>query len=350
MPQYLDITNWSIQPYFSTKGTRDKSVLLSPAGEQYYFKTSIYKPGKDFKYEFWSEIIAYEVGSSLGFNVLKYDVGFSKTKIGCICKSMIERKNEILTEGVQYLQGYDPNFAAGESKGGKAYSYQLIYNSLAKFRLQDFQDQLIEIIIFDAIIGNGDRHQENWAFITDHTALQKTFVDFVRDLRKLVRNKRAWMAAPKIFRLLIRKLYFKSTSREFRDEVLFANFTWNKNIRFAPIYDSGSSLGRELNEQRVAELLRNQEALHRYLDNGLSEIHWDGVKLTHFQLIQKVLEEVPSKRTRIQQLVQSYSELMVHDILQKIDHELPEQFVHVKMPVERKGINQEAYYFTDRKT
>lgn len=117
MPQLYTITNWLDQPYYSTKGTRNKTIVIGPKGEQYYFKTSLYKPGKDYKYEFWSEIIAYELGSMLGLNVLRYDLAIQGVRIGCLCKSMIESEKEILTEGVQYLQGYDPNFAPADSKG-----------------------------------------------------------------------------------------------------------------------------------------------------------------------------------------------------------------------------------------
>ena len=69
MPELFIIDeNWNEQFWFSTGGTRAKKYLLSPDGKYYYFKRSQYKeptnfkPGKDFKYEFWSEVIAYELG------------------------------------------------------------------------------------------------------------------------------------------------------------------------------------------------------------------------------------------------------------------------------------------------
>lgn len=82
--------DWNPQPWFSTGGTRAKKYLQAPDGKFYYFKRSQYKdptdtkPGKDFKYEFWSEVIASEVGSMLGFNLLKYNIAIDGMIMGCI--------------------------------------------------------------------------------------------------------------------------------------------------------------------------------------------------------------------------------------------------------------------------
>ena len=113
MPNLFEITaEWSPQPWFSTGGTRAKKYLQSPDGKYYYFKRSQYKDpvneklGKDFKYEFWSEIIAFEIGDLLGFNVLKYDIATEGEIMGCICESMVNSEQEELIEGVKYLQGF----------------------------------------------------------------------------------------------------------------------------------------------------------------------------------------------------------------------------------------------------
>lgn len=117
---------------------------------------------------------------------------------------------------------------------------------MSKFNLQSFHYDIIDLIIFDSIIGNGDRHQENWGFITDHTVMSKRYVEFVRNLRNSVKSQKWWIEAPSWLKYLIKKIYFKGTTQQLREEILFMNFTWNKNIRFAPIYDNGSSLAREL--------------------------------------------------------------------------------------------------------
>jgi hypothetical protein len=73
LPILYNITEeWNEQPWFSTGGTRAKKYLQSPDSKFYYFKRSQLKPGKDYRFEFWSEIIAYELGTQLGFNMLRY--------------------------------------------------------------------------------------------------------------------------------------------------------------------------------------------------------------------------------------------------------------------------------------
>lgn len=58
MAEFFDISNWNEKPWFGTKGSRSKSVVENPeTGALCYFKTSLFKPDKDYKYEFWSEII-----------------------------------------------------------------------------------------------------------------------------------------------------------------------------------------------------------------------------------------------------------------------------------------------------
>lgn len=96
MAKLFTITEeWNEQSWFSTGGTRAKKYFQAPNGKFYYFKRSQYreatavKPRKDFKYEFWSEIIAYEVGVMLGFNVLRYDAAIDGNIMGCISESMI---------------------------------------------------------------------------------------------------------------------------------------------------------------------------------------------------------------------------------------------------------------------
>lgn len=88
--------------------------------------------------------------------------------MGCICASMIEPDREELIEGLRYLQAYDNTFNPVETSLRKLYSFQLIERTLAKFNLEKFMGGIIEEIVFDSIIGNSDRHQENWAFIVEN--------------------------------------------------------------------------------------------------------------------------------------------------------------------------------------
>jgi hypothetical protein len=57
--------NWVKQPDVNTTGTRDKGVYIAPNLHSYYFKTSINQNKRNYPYEFWSEIIASQLGKGI---------------------------------------------------------------------------------------------------------------------------------------------------------------------------------------------------------------------------------------------------------------------------------------------
>lgn len=131
MPQIFDITNWNEQRWLNTGGTRNKKVYVNPDdNELYYFKQSLKREKKDYKYEFWSEIIAYEVGEMCGFNILPYHIAIRGNEVGCISKSMISA-NEELVEGGRYIQALDSTFNPEDVKLRHQYTFELITASLA---------------------------------------------------------------------------------------------------------------------------------------------------------------------------------------------------------------------------
>ncbi len=72
-------------------------------------------------------------------------------------------------EGVNYLIAKEPKLIPELNKDKKAsqfYTFDLIEKAFEFHKLNPFLENIIEIIVFDTIIGNQDRHQENWAFIT----------------------------------------------------------------------------------------------------------------------------------------------------------------------------------------
>ncbi len=274
MPEILNVNDWNEKSYFSTGGTREKSLLESPDGHNFYFKTSLSKPNKDYKFEFWSEIIASEIGNYLGLDVLKYDIGIKGNSIGCISQSMINSEKERLVEGVNYLVGYNNMYDPKSKKHQPLYSYQYIKDALFYFKLDAFIPNIDEIIVFDALIGNGDRHQENWGVISGHG-----------DIRNKVKNIEAYgylkNNLKKVYSLFNR---LKDKYSELGNLPPFINIETDK-IRFSPIYDNGSSLAREHNDEKLIAILKDKIQFEAYINRGKSEIHWEGAKLQHFNLV-----------------------------------------------------------------
>ncbi|MGJ1321962.1 hypothetical protein ACR780_04685 [Sphingobacterium faecium] len=67
--KFIDTTGWQETYWLNSGGTREKHILQDENDDLWYFKRSERKPGKGnnpekyYKDEFWSEIIAYQIGN-----------------------------------------------------------------------------------------------------------------------------------------------------------------------------------------------------------------------------------------------------------------------------------------------
>jgi hypothetical protein len=304
-------------------------MVLSPDGDLYYFKQSI----KKYPYEFWSEIIAYEIGKMLGFDVLQYDIAIDGEKIGCVCKSMINPEAQELVEGGKYLSSFDNTFVYEDKKPAERYNYELIDATFQAFHLKD-KEKLIETFVFDAIISNGDRHQENWGFIIEHGYVSKAISELELEFK--------WNnleQIPKWLKKWVKDFYFQKGKKDLKLPMLKAKLTINSNHKFSPIYDSGSSLGRELTDEKVEKMLKDSVQFEAFLNRGKSEIHWDTKKIGHFEFVENLKTKDSQTVTKILDRVkQKFNAKELRRILNSIDAEVPETFINNRIPKERKEL------------
>ena len=263
----------------------------------------------------------------LGFNMLRYDAAVDGDVMGCISETMINSEEEELIEGVKYLQAFSPTYNPSAKDHQNRYSFQLILNSLENAGLKKEIDNIIEIIVFDTLIGNGDRHQENWAMISKYKLTADILVQLEKEeklkLSKLEQRLIGWT-----------KTLTGIVTRKNLPKILY-----QIDLRFAPIYDSGSSLGRELLDDKVEAFLQSDEMINRYLNKGQSEIHWEGKKLTHFGLIENLLA-MPMYQLKIaaviNRIVENWNGTDIAGIIEGVDNEVPESHSIYKIPQSRK--------------
>jgi hypothetical protein len=342
MAKLFEISDWYEIRYFNTGGTRNKKVYINPDdGVYYFFKESFKridseskKIVREYKHEFWSEIIASEVGELLGFDILPYHIAIRRNIVGCISKSMINQASEELIEGGKYLQAFDNTFKPENIKLRHQYNFDLILNALISFKKEKHLKELVETIVFDALIGNSDRHQENWAIINVHTMISDNISQIQKDIESGEID-----SMPNWIKKFIKVVY--TVKGKIRPELQTARLMLPKQTRFAPIYDSGCSFGRELDDERVIQMLENEQEIQKYIAKGLAEIHWKSNKISHFELVKKLLESEDLKEfvlNALKRITEQFDSHKVEQIVLNVDKEIIDLDNGTFLPKERKEL------------
>ncbi|MEH0156459.1 hypothetical protein V6R21_20085 [Limibacter armeniacum] len=320
--QLFDINQeWTIEDYFQTKGSRAKFVCLDPNGTRFYYKESLVREGRDYSSEFWAEIIASKLGQILEFDILDYNIGLHKDHLGCISQEMNDSTiDESLIEGVNILATIDPKIVDDKKYVNSVYDFQFIKEGIEHIKEWDsFKDKLLNLIVFDAIISNSDRHSENWGMIQTRTELLLPFTSH--------ETQQSW----------IKKLINKTSKEEERHIVKPKKYII-KNT-FSPIYDSGCCFGRENDEDKINYFLSEEgiDKYEKYLKKGKSEIRWNKQKRTHFDLIKLINQEYTEEVTAILERVRNnYDKNLIIDIINSIDNIVPQSHYQFKLTSKRK--------------
>ena len=167
----IDINSWHADETYDgvyNKGARVKSHYFSPKdplincikpGHRYLFKLS----KKWCPWQFWMEIIAYRIGCLMDVKVPPAHIGFSREIDKEIYGALIEW---FYTEPEQYVDGsliMKEIIEDYDDEKGKQHNLTSILSNF------DNNELLIKnwakILTFDSVIGNTDRHQDNWGFI-----------------------------------------------------------------------------------------------------------------------------------------------------------------------------------------
>jgi hypothetical protein len=333
MATFKDISAWPEQPWWNTGGTRNKKVYQCPDdGHLYYFKQSFNKGNRNYRYEFWSEVIASEIGQSLGFDILRYDVAMRNDVVGCISRSMIDPAKEELIEGGKYLTAFDNTFQPDDYSSRNRYDFQMIAATLGSFSREKYINNIIETMVFDALIGNSDRHQENWALVHVNSRMTESIGQLSKDVERGGLDRMpAWLR--RIMALIM------TPQGQLKSEVERARLLLPKETRFSPIYDSGCSFGRELQDSAIEQMLKDRERLKKYVTDGKCEIHWQQKKLRHFDILKRLMEE-PERAEVVKQSVskidRGYDRNRVASMVNDIDIELKERMPSEALPQSRK--------------
>jgi len=259
-------------------GSRPRMVLKQRVGGQrFLFKTYVHNAR-----EVWAELFASKLGELLGLEVQKVTV----RKIHGRIKSNFEKVNENLPDDWQpigamvrhaFPRNYDIRY--GKNIVGEDSEYLKLDDIEAKVRAkyyapEDIMQRFAEMVIFDAFIGNMDRHHENWG-IVEHSLIRsgQTSID-----PKLLKDK----------------------------------------IDFATLFDHGSSLLFELDENGVAKYLADLKLFEQKYILGKKYsffVNRNGDSENIFSMIKWYIDnDPPWKKRFISAIKKMFSGVTVYDL------------------------------------
>ena len=285
---FVDVSQWQEAQEYTTGGTREKCWLInSKTYTLYFFKVSIKKGDKDYPTEFWMEIIASKIGAMLGLNILDYNIAKRMDKVGCISKHMVaENEGYALVELMYILAGFSDNYNPETDKD--KFTVDFVYNALQAIGLEKYIKEFIDVLVFDCIIGNQDRHQENWGLISPQEAKKH----IPKETNHTGNIKLYWVGS-----------------------------------KVAPVYDSGSSLGREKDEITIGQMLTDDAQTDAYINRYKPEIRIEeGRKITYMEMLKYLLQHPTYgalTRKSIETFIRNYDADMVAQIVMDIDNNLP---------------------------
>lgn len=166
MIDIIDFSNW--QEYDGAaegSGRSEKIWLKSQDGKIGLFKFPKIDPvDKKETTEHVSEHLAHRIGEVLGVSTAVVDIGMYNGRIGSMSHFVCKEK-EVLMEGIWFISAKFPQYSIDKMQDetdGRYYCLEHLLSTVPKFCLNRVH---IEMMLFDFLIGNSDRHQSNWAFL-----------------------------------------------------------------------------------------------------------------------------------------------------------------------------------------
>jgi hypothetical protein len=173
----VDVTDWQVASH-EPQGLEPKEWLAEPSAATdpptWLFKARTVQPwgaqGED-----WAEKISTELGGLLGVPCAVVELARRGTELGTISKNLAPRYYEMSTGNV-LLSGIVENYRSGRSKvpGRPGHSLANIQTALSQYRAPldctaprvfNAFDVFAGYLVLDALVGNQDRHDENWAVV-----------------------------------------------------------------------------------------------------------------------------------------------------------------------------------------
>ncbi len=252
-------------------GSRPRLTLIhKDTNQRFFFKTYTHNPR-----EVWAECLASHIAELVD---IKAQMVTIKIAPPLLVKAMRSRYGTVLPKGWKpigtlarniFPKGIDITY--GSAIVGTPSDPLTLAQVEAKIKgkyyaAEDLLEAFSDMIVFDVLIGNMDRHHENWGICEDKKYKQQLLIDKKRLIG--LRN-------------------------------------------FTPLFDHGSSLMFELSDEDVAAMSKNEARLQQYIEGTKFSYLLDiaGNKSNPLKLLAEHLEKGTSWKPRIKKSLAKIKEL-----------------------------------------
>ncbi len=238
-------------PEINNKGTREKRTVLDNNGNKAIFKYEMYDKSCS---EACSEKLSYEIAKVLGYRCAHIELALDENNVlGILNYLFVDVHEEEHIDAIAYIK---KNNQIRE----QFYTLKNIKKCLDMLN-EDLFYEFLKIMVFDALVGEQDRHEENWG--------------------------------------ITRK---------------------NRKYKLSPLYDNGCNLLREFYKKENAEkYYTGQKSFESYIKRSKTLIYKeDGSRYKHFELIEELYKTYPNEITMEIKNLEKLSNTKIENIVNKI--------------------------------
>ncbi len=177
----IDVTNWRKDDEHAIfpRGARDKKMLWSPIDGNHAPQgikpdwPYLFKLSRDaFPDQYWMETVAYIVGNFMGVPVPKAlparrAMENGEYEYGALLEWFYDQKSQRFVHASDFFHLFIKDFDDVSGKHHNLDDLRLICRtfSIRSIISTSWATWLYDMLLFDAFIGNSDRHQENWGIV-----------------------------------------------------------------------------------------------------------------------------------------------------------------------------------------
>lgn len=174
----IDVTEWRKDDEHAIfpRGARDKRMLWSPEDPPQGIKPNwpyLFKLSRDaYPDQFWMETVAFLVGESLNIPVPKAlpavrQITSEVTEHGALLEWFYDKQSHLFVHASDFFHVLITDFDDASGQHHNIEDLRIICRAIAMHGANraNWSEWVSDMLLLDSLIGNSDRHQENWGVI-----------------------------------------------------------------------------------------------------------------------------------------------------------------------------------------